>query len=70
MCFEVSKGGAGMQRALAICSKQRAPPFEGATILILSDRPIDKEYAPIPSLLATSGLHHYLVREACAPKQP
>src|SRR5438046_7783587 len=35
----------------------------GATILILSDRQIDKDHAPIPSLLATSGLHHHLVRE-------
>ena len=35
----------------------------GCNILILSDRRIDKDYAPIPSLLATSGLHHHLIRE-------
>ena len=40
----------------------------GATILILSDRQIDKDYAPIPSLLATSGLHHHLVREGSRTK--
>src|SRR5947208_12449304 len=40
----------------------------GANILILSDRQIDKDYAPIPSLLATSGLHHHMVREGLRTK--
>src|SRR5207344_1894062 len=35
----------------------------GYTILILSDRDADRDRAPIPSLLATSGVHHHLVRE-------
>jgi glutamate synthase domain-containing protein 2/glutamate synthase domain-containing protein 1/glutamate synthase domain-containing protein 3 len=35
---------------------------EGATLLILSDRKMDRDRAPIPSLLATSGLHHHLIR--------
>jgi glutamate synthase domain-containing protein 2/glutamate synthase domain-containing protein 3 len=35
----------------------------GATILILSDRGADERLAPIPSLLATAGLHHHLIRE-------
>ncbi|GBD23121.1 Ferredoxin-dependent glutamate synthase 1 [bacterium HR29] len=35
---------------------------EGAAILILSDRGVDAEHAPIPALLAVSGLHHHLVR--------
>ena len=35
----------------------------GLHILILSDRSADKKFAPIPSLLATSGVHHHLVRE-------
>ncbi len=40
-----------------ICLRRQAIAIEsGATILILSDRQIDKDYAPIPSLLATSGL--------------
>jgi glutamate synthase (ferredoxin) len=34
----------------------------GYNILILSDRGIDKDKAPIPSLLAVAGLHHHLVR--------
>jgi len=34
----------------------------GATILVLTDRNLDARRAPIPSLLATAGLHHYLIR--------
>ena len=36
---------------------------DGHTILILSDRGVSRELAPIPSLLATAGVHHHLVRE-------
>ena len=36
---------------------------EGYTILILSDRGVNMKLAPIPSLLATAGVHHHLVRE-------
>src|SRR5262249_41462135 len=36
---------------------------EGVTILILSDRGVNADMAPIPALLATSGVHHHLVRE-------
>ena len=35
----------------------------GANILILSDRAADATNAPIPALLAVSGLHQYLTRE-------
>ena len=35
----------------------------GYTILILSDRGVSEEFAPIPSLLATAGVHHHLVRQ-------
>src|SRR5208282_2359254 len=36
----------------------------GYTLLILSDRGVDDEYAPIPSLLALTAVHNHLVREA------
>ena len=44
--------------------KQRASDAveAGYTILILSDRGADRDRAPIPSLLATAGVHHHLVR--------
>src|SRR6187455_1867138 len=37
-------------------------------ILILSDRGVNKEFAAIPSLLAVSGLHHYLIRQGLRMK--
>ena len=32
-------------------------------MIILSDRGVDREHAPIPALLAVSGLHHHLIRQ-------
>ncbi len=37
---------------------------KGYTFIILSDRGVNKDYAAIPSLLAVSALHHYLVRHS------
>jgi glutamate synthase (NADPH/NADH) large chain len=36
---------------------------DGFEVLILSDRAIDSEHAPIPSLLAVSAVHHYLIKK-------
>ena len=44
-----------------LCQAANRAIESGATILILSDRGVNQEYAPIPSLLATSGVHHHLV---------
>src|SRR5262245_19113376 len=64
MSFKVSEGGEGLSRSLHELVEAASLAIKsGATILILSDRQVDKDYAPIPSLLATSGLHHHLVRE-------
>src|SRR5437867_697122 len=69
MRFKVSEGGEGMRRALQDLFETASLAIKsGATILILSDRKVDKQYAPIPSLLATSGLHHHLVREGSRTK--
>ncbi len=69
MCFKVSEGGDGMRRALEDLFETASNAIRtGATILILSDRQVDSEFAPIPSLLATSGLHHHLVREGSRTK--
>ncbi len=40
----------------------------GATLLVLSDRGVDAEHAPIPSLLAVSAVHHHLIREGTRTK--
>jgi len=56
-------GSAGLERALeALCADALVAVEAGCTILILSDRGVDEELAPIPSLLATAGVHHHLVR--------
>ena len=36
---------------------------DGYSIIILSDRGVDRESPPFPSLLATSAVHHHLIRE-------
>src|SRR5215211_2862252 len=41
---------------------------EGFEVLILSDRAIDSDHAPIPSLLATSAVHHHLIRKGLRGK--
>ena len=37
--------------------------WDGATILILSDRDVDAQHAPIPALIVTAAVHSHLVRE-------
>jgi glutamate synthase (ferredoxin) len=69
MIYRVSEGGAGLRAAMKqLCSQASDAIRDGATILILSDRSADKDFAPIPSLLATSGVHHDMVREGTRTK--
>jgi glutamate synthase domain-containing protein 2/glutamate synthase domain-containing protein 1/glutamate synthase domain-containing protein 3 len=64
MLFDVGKAGPGLERALADLNRRASEAVEaGYTILILSDRDADRDRAPIPSLLATSSVHHHLVRQ-------
>jgi len=64
MLFPVAEGGAGLARALEdLCRKASQAIADGYTFIILSDRGVDKDHAPIPALLATAGVHHYLIRE-------
>jgi glutamate synthase (NADPH/NADH) large chain len=56
-------GGASLERALVeLCEAAEKAVDEGASILVLSDRSVDRENAAIPSLLATSAVHHALAR--------
>ena len=41
---------------------------EGANVLILSDRGLSEEFAAIPALLASSGLHHHLIKKGTRTK--
>jgi glutamate synthase (ferredoxin) len=63
MLFKAADGGAGLARALDELRAQASEAIrQGSTILILSDRGVDAERAPMPALLATAGVHHHLVR--------
>ena len=62
--FKVADGGAGLRAALdELCREASQAIAAGANILILSDRGVSPELAPIPSLLATGAVHHHLIRE-------
>ena len=57
-------GGERLEQALeALFQAADQAIEEGVNILILSDRGVGPEDAPIPALLATSGLHHHLIRK-------
>ena len=61
--FNPHEGKAGLERALEDLYRSADQAIaNGATILILSDKGVDRTHAPIPALLATSGLHHHLIR--------
>lgn len=53
-----------MKKALdRICRYAVDAAQDGFEVLILSDRAIDSDHAPIPSLLATAAIHHHLIRK-------
>ncbi len=64
MLFRVDGGEKRLQEAIdSLCRRASLAIKSGYTLLILSDRGVDEEYAPIPSLLALSAVHNHLVRE-------
>ena len=63
MTFPVAAGSDGLAPALeSLCQRASRAVREGYSILVLSDRGVDRHQAPIPSLLATSAVHHHLIR--------
>src|SRR4051812_17875105 len=67
--FNAADGAKGLEAAMQdICAKASQAIKDGVNILILTDRWIDADHAPIPSLLAVSGLHHHLIREGTRTK--
>ena len=64
MLFDPATNGAGLEQAMAeLCRSASEAVAAGFNVLILSDRGVGPRTAPIPSLLATAGVHHHLVRE-------
>ena len=63
MLFPAGGDGKALETALARLFVQADKAIRGgATLLILTDRNMNAGSAPIPSLLATAGLHHHLIR--------
>jgi glutamate synthase (NADPH/NADH) large chain len=62
MLFKASEGAGGLGQAVdALCSAAEKAVDEGKNYIILSDRGISAELAPIPSLMAVSAVHHHLI---------
>src|SRR5690348_10722621 len=67
--WPVTEGAAAIERALdRICAEATAAVEAGHNILILSDRAVSAERVPIPALLATSAVHHHLIRQGLRTK--
>jgi glutamate synthase (NADPH/NADH) large chain len=62
--YRVSGGGTALREALDRVRRDVSEAIAaGARLIVLSDRDSDVEFAPIPSLLLTSAVHHHLIRE-------
>ena len=63
MLFRSPGTGQDLVEALdLLCERAKDSILEGYNVIILSDRNINKQQAPIPALLATSALQHYLIK--------
>jgi glutamate synthase domain-containing protein 2/glutamate synthase domain-containing protein 1/glutamate synthase domain-containing protein 3 len=61
--FSVKHGPAELEKRLEqLFSEAEKAVDAGFTVLVLSDRGVDAEKAPIPALLAVSAIHHHLIR--------
>ncbi len=64
ICYPAEQGAAGMGPALdALCIRAEESVRKGHNVLILSDRDVSASRLPVPALLATSAVHHHLIRE-------
>jgi glutamate synthase (ferredoxin) len=62
--FDPRGGEAGLKAAMdGVCAQADRSIASGVNIIILSDRGVNKDLAPIPALLAVAGLHHHLIRQ-------
>jgi glutamate synthase (NADPH/NADH) large chain len=67
--WPAAEGAAGIEPALdRLCREATDAVLDGHNILILSDRGTSPERTPIPALLATSAVHHHLIREGLRTK--
>jgi glutamate synthase (NADPH/NADH) large chain len=62
MLFPAAEGAAGLEQALDnLCRQAEQAVDDGYNYIILSDRGVDADRAPVPSLLALSAIHHHLI---------
>ena len=62
--FRPADGAGSLEHAMDRLFREASEAIsKGHSILILSDRGVDQDNAAIPSLLATAGVHHHLIRE-------
>ncbi len=64
-CYFKADGGPGsLKKGIdRICNYAVEAVEDGFKVLILQDRAIDSNHAPIPSLLSTAAIHHHLIRK-------
>ncbi len=63
MVFDATAGEKGLAAAVdKLCALAEQKIDEGYSLLIISDREVSADKAPIPALLATAALHHHLVK--------
>ncbi|MDD6889461.1 MAG: glutamate synthase large subunit [Bacteroidales bacterium] len=62
MTFDINAGSDALEKAIErLCQQAEQAVDEGCNYIVLSDRDTDATHAPIPSLLATSAVHHHLI---------
>ena len=62
MLFDPKKGAKGLDDAIeTLCQKAENAVDNGSNYIVISDRGVDKDNVAIPSLLAVSAVHHYLI---------
>jgi glutamate synthase (ferredoxin) len=67
--FPVKEGAEGLGRAMTeLCARVSQAVQGGHDFIILSDRGVDRDNAPIPALLAVAGVHHHLIRAGTRTK--
>ena len=62
--YAADRGGEGMGSMIErLCERAEKAVRDGYNIIILSDRLVSRSRIAIPSLLATAGVHHHLIRK-------
>jgi glutamate synthase (ferredoxin) len=62
--FPAAGGPSALATAMTdLCAQVSQAIRDGYNVVVLSDRGVNAHWAPIPSLLAVSGVHHHLIRD-------